>query len=123
MNRLVLGLGVVVVGLLLWLVWPKGSTTQTAQAGPPSVVPVRPGPKLVFADNQAPQQPAQSPDLSLNATPLADIKPSMVDAVVQQNGVPVIVFVDGSQLPVDPATYSQLSPDVRFRLDYKRGGP
>jgi hypothetical protein len=61
----------------------------------------------------------QRQELAMNLTPAKDIRLEQIIGFA--SGVPaVILFRDGSKLPVDPVTLEQLPADVRFQLTYTR---
>ena len=44
---------------------------------------------------------------------------SDVDYITQKGSYPVLVFTDGSELPVDAYVHDVLPSDIRFRIDYE----
>jgi hypothetical protein len=98
-----------IAGCLAWMLWPRRL----------AAVPVS-NPAVVTIQEATPAQSASAKYMSGLA--LEDIRPEMVNLITQENGRWVLIFQDGSKREVYPFEIGQLPEQLRFQMEYKRGG-
>lgn len=111
---------VVAVVVVAWLLWPQ---KEQPGAGVGSAKPAQEGARLVIEGGpvESTQMAATSGELSSSLP--EHITLSMIREIRENNGQKVLVFSDGSELELTPYMITQLTPEVRLRVEYKRGRP
>jgi hypothetical protein len=119
MNRIIpvvlVGLAVALV-LGVWLLRPKSPAVSAS-------APVHQGGARLVIEGARPNsvQVASQPS-EMRAILPEHITLSMIQELRERGGRKVLVFIDGSELELNPYQLSQLPSEVRLRLEYRRGG-
>lgn len=122
-NALIVA-GLVVLALVGWM-WLRREHANHAVATLQNTPQTKPEITITIQDVGGSTQSTtivQAPP-ALNTLPPEQLTMSMVNAFSSQGGQPVLIFTDGSQMPVTPSVMASLPSDIRFRLEYKRGRP
>ncbi|RDI95051.1 hypothetical protein DV704_09330 [Meiothermus sp. QL-1] len=109
MERWLVVLAVLLLGVLWWLRPREEASAVTSQARP-----------AVLVEDE---DPSSSVPSRLAEQSLERIAPSTVDYVTRRDGRWVLRFVDGSEREVYPFEVGYLPEEIRLRMDYRRGGP
>ena len=112
---------VVAAVLLAWLLWPQ---KERSGAAPGSSKPVaQEGARLMIEGRPAESTQMVASAGELNSSLPEHITLSMIREIRESNARKVLVFSDGSELELTPYLITQLSPEVRLRVEYKRSRP
>lgn len=108
-RKLVFAIVLAIGAYLAWALWPRNQATAPV-----------PTPAAVTIQEASPAQTATAGSMSNLA--LEEIRPEMVSFITQQNSRWVLSFLDGSKREVYPFEINQLPEQLRFQMNYKRGG-
>lgn len=96
--------------LLVWRLWPASKVQPT---------PATPAPDVTIRQTT----PAETtPQVTMNQQPLEQLRPEVVSYISQRNGRWVLHFLDGSSRELYPFEVEQLPEQLRWQMEYRRGG-
>lgn len=110
MQRWIWMVLLIAAALLVWRLWPRPAPLPNTTTPAPGV-----------AIRQT--TPADTiPRASMSQQPLEEVRPEVVSYVSQRNGRWVLHFLDGSSRELYPFELEQLPEQLRWQLEYRRGG-